>query len=165
MKRIALALSIFALFGVALATGEDAKAVKKAIEANYAGISKAFVDQDFKAFGAYMTEDFKATVVNNDKTMDRDKSISDFTQMRATLSDVKWIKKIKKVELDGTTAHITAEGKITAKLNMHDGKDHPFNFNATSIDDWVKVGNNWLLKASKTLNFEAKLDGKPLNHG
>jgi ketosteroid isomerase-like protein len=165
MRRIAIALSFVALIGVAVAAVDDAKAVKKTITANYEAMSKTFVDKDFKSFSGFMTDDFVTTNTDNSNTMNRDKVVKDFTSMRGQLSDVKWTKKIKKFELDGVNAHVTVDGRITAKLNMGDGKDHPFQVNASSVDDWVKAGDSWLLKASKTLTFEAKLDGKPLKHG
>lgn len=160
MKGLA-ALSMIVVIGFAFAAGDPAKDAKKAIDADYKAISKAFRAKDFTAMSSFLTDDFKAYPPTGDP-ITKDDVTKDFSQERDQLTDVKWVRKILKFTLDGDVAHVSAEGIMTGKLVASNMKGHIFKVDAHSEDDWVKVGKDWKIQQTKLGSMETKLDGKPV---
>ena len=138
------------------ATGDAKKAIKKA----YSEMAKDFIDKKFTAFSGFMTDDFKATVENHQGGLTREQVVSDFTGQREKLSGIKWTKKIEEFDLKDEVAHVLVEGKMKGTMNFGDGKPHSFDLLAKSGDDWVKIGSDWKLKSSHTMDITVKIDGK-----
>jgi len=158
MKRVVICLLILLALG-SFANADAVGEVRKAIEANYSAIAKAFVKKDYPAMSGFMTEDFQA-IPPQGKAMTREEVVKDFAVQRERLTDINWTKKIKKIDLQGDDAKLVVDGRLSAHIDFGDHKPHTFLLNATSEDEWVKVGGLWKLKLSKTTVFQAKIDGR-----
>jgi ketosteroid isomerase-like protein len=159
----AVCILIASLTTTAPSTPNDAAIARREIAKQYSVLAKAMQAKDFDKFKSMMAEDFVATDPKG-ATMDRDQVVKDFTVQRERLTSFKWSKKITRLDLDGNVAHVVVLGDLKGKSEFG-GKTHILHVKATSLDDWAKTGNSWILKASKTTDFDMTMDGKPMRGG
>jgi hypothetical protein len=159
MKYYAFCLPLV-LGSMALAKPDPAGDAKKAIKDVYSEMAKDFMDKKFTAFSDIMTEDFQASREGHPEQLTRDQVIKDFSAQRDKLSDIRWTKKIEKLDLKDGVAHVLVDGKMRGTMNFGDGKHHSLDLKAKSEDDWIKIGSDWKLKSSHTTDITVKVDGK-----
>ena len=150
---------------VVLATASsfaDDTATRKAIQARYAEISKAFASRNVKVFEAAFTDDFTASVAGRPK-ISRAETFRDFEGQMKVLSDVKWTQDITALKMDGKVAHVTINSLMFATAPGQDGKKHKLKLQTKGTkSDWVKGKKGWQVKYSETGDLKMWMDGKPL---
>ena len=85
----------------------------------------------------------------------------DYVQVFAHLADGTEITTVDKITFTryGATAEGTDDGSGHLLV---DGHTHIFSVHTTSLDLWIKCGNTWLLKRSRTLTQRTMADGHPV---
>jgi len=157
MKLHSIAVGAF-LASACVGAADPNSPIRAALDTNYKGIVRAYVNKDFKAFADYMTVDFVAIDPKGAKK-DRVKVVSDFSQQRGRLNKINWTKTIRSLKVTGKNSQVIVSGNLNATITFG-GKDHTFSLTATSTDDWRRSGLTWKLARSQTTTFEVKIDGQ-----
>ena len=159
MKSVAC-FSLLAL-AASFAHADDA-ALKKAIAARYAEMSKAFINKDVKTFEAGFAPDFKGKAFDG-QPVSRAKILQDFETQMKTLSDVKWSQTITSLKSAGKVVHVTIDSLLTASMPGEGGSTHSFKLITKGTkSDWVKNGKLWQVKSSESKDVKMWFDGKPV---
>lgn len=140
----------------------DDSAVRKALQARYAEISKAFASRNVKAFESAFTDDFTAKAPG--RTMiTRAEAFRDFEGQMKVLTEVKWTQEIKSLKVDGKVVHVVINSQMLATAPGQDGKPHKLKLQTKGTkSDWVKGKKGWQVKYSETGDLKMWMDGKPM---
>ena len=139
--------------------------VRKAIQARYAEMSRAFAAKDAKGFESVFADDFTAKAPGRPK-MSRADTFKDFEGQMNAMSDVQWKQTIKSIKLEGNVAHVKIETEMNSKAPMRGGKLEDFHLTSKTLNDWVKTTKGWLVRYSETSDLQMSIAGQPLKmHG
>lgn len=166
LKVTMKSLSIFtlALVVTSFASAEDNSA-KRAIEARYAEMSKAFAAKDASGFESVFAPNFTAKGPGGQITT-RARLLNDFEGQMRALNNVKWTQKITKIKVEGKVAHVVINSTMTAQMDGAKGSKHTFKLESTdNKSDWVKTTKGWQVTYSEVHGLKMWMDGKPLKQG
>lgn len=141
------------------AAKDDTAAVRKALTARYASVTRAFQKKDAAAMVAVMAPDYVA-VQPGGREMNREQVLADFKQQMNALKSVRWPRKIEKLEVSGGEAKATVRGRLSGDMVDHKGKRHHLVVTALTHDTWTKGATGWLIKRSEVAEMQMTLDGK-----
>lgn len=155
-------MSLLPLVLAASISYADNTAVRKAIQTQYAAISKSFAERDVLTFEDAFTSDFTAKSPGR-PLVTRKQFIKDFEGQMMMMSDVKWTQTIRTLKLQGSVAHTVSDSQMTAKVLDSKGKKRNFRLESKGTkSDWVKISSEWKIKKSETVDLRIWIDGKPL---
>lgn len=138
---------------------DDTAAVRKALTARYASVSRAFQKKDAAAMAAIMAPDYVA-VQPGGRELDREQVLADFKRQMEALSSVRWPRKIEKLEVKDGEAKATVRGRLSGDMVEPKGKRHRLVVTAVTHDTWTKGATGWLIKRSEVAEMQMTLDGK-----
>ena len=161
MKRVIGWVLCFSIAGSAVAASD--KAVRKALEADYALFARAWQKKDLAPTYKLMTDDFTALGVGpNGKAVGKAQMIEQTKQLLAA-DHITWPRRILELKVSGKTAVAVVDGHFTGMMpDRSHGKPHKFEILAKTRDTWVLVGKEWKFKKIEIVSSTMKSDGKEL---
>ena len=145
----------------ASALAGDSKAeAQKAIQSQFAKLSKAFAAKDAKGFESVFAPEFKAKAPGRNGFLKREDVFKEFEGQMRAMDGVVWTQKIKKFDLQKGVAAVQFESEMKAKVKGNDGKPHDFHLTSKSKNEWVKIKGTWLDRYSETEELKIWIDGK-----
>jgi ketosteroid isomerase-like protein len=145
-------------------TFDEASDAKKAIEARFGQISKAFSERNLKSVETIFTEDFKAKSPGK-PVSSRAQFFKDFEIQMKLMSGVKWSQKVKKFTLEKGVAFVLIDSEMKSKVDSEEGKPQDFRIVSKTKNEWVKGKQGWQIRYSESVELNMWLDGKELNPG
>lgn len=161
MKLVSLP-ALAALVSVSFAF-DDTSDARKAIEAQFAKISKAFEAKDVKTFEAMFAPDFKAKAPGR-PVASRAEVLKDFEGQMKVMSDVKWSQKIKTFKLEKGVATVTFDSELKSKAQGQDNMPHDFRLTSKTKNEWVKGKPGWQVRYSESLELRMWVDGQEIKN-
>ena len=155
-----LVLAIASLCGAFDETSD----AKKAVEARFALVSKAFAAKDVKLFESTFTTDFKSKAPGK-PIASRAEVFKDFEAQMKVMNSVKWTQKIKSFKLEKGVAFVGFDSELKSKVDGDDGKQHDFRITSKTKNEWVKGQSGWQVRYSESLELKMWLDGEELKSG
>jgi ketosteroid isomerase-like protein len=160
MKRLALAVCLLALSGVAMAQVD--KKAEKELQAGYGQIIAAMKKGDVKAVMNKMTPD--ATMVEAGQTMTRAQFEPLLKQQMAMMTLQSASIKFSKLVVKGNVADTEYAESMTAKVKTPDGKTSNMSMKSKYKGTFKKIGGDWKMHRSETVGTpEILMNGKPFN--
>ncbi len=161
-RRLLLTPLCLLLIGAGLrpATADATSDVRKAIEANYAQMAKAYSAKDPLAYGAYLTKDAQF-VPKKGQTLRKQPYLAGVREMFDKSKSVQLTSKIEKFALQNDKAIATMRQKVVA--TMHNGrtnKDELLVIVQSNEAVWARAGSNWQLQKEKELSSTLTIGGK-----
>lgn len=159
MKSVAFGICVF--LTMAPSRGDDA-AVKKAIQARYTEICRAFEAGNTKVFEAGFTPDFEAIRAGR-PPISRADILKDYGNRRRVLHQVHWSQTITSLKSDGKTAHVVADSELSGQMKSPEGAPHQYKLVTKGTKSvWVKGAAGWQMKSSEAVKASIWIDGKPI---
>ncbi len=156
-------VSVLSLTLVCLAV-DDSSDARKAIEARFSQVSKAFADKDVKLFESTFAEDFHSKAPGK-PMMKRADVFKDFETQMKMMSNVKWTQKIKTFKLDKGVAYVTFDSELKSKVKDEESKDHDFRLVSKTKNEWIKGKTGWVVRYSESLELKMWFDGNEMKSG
>lgn len=156
-------ISLLAVVGLAMTSlgNDETGDARKAIEARFGQISKAFANKDTKLFQSIITDDYKAKAPGK-PVSNRAEVIREFEAQMKIMSGIKWFQKIKSFALEDGVAKVNFESEMTSKVTNGDGKTHDFRLISKTKNEWIKGNKGWRVRYSESLEFKLWIDGEEL---
>ena len=158
MKKFLVALLLIC---ACLGLADNAKSVRKILDANYKAVSAAMEHNHIDTVAAMLTDDFIVVSPEGQK-VNKSQIITQFRALAGNLHDAKWVRKIKSLTLQGNLAIVIVDGNFRGTLTGQDGQPHVLGQTATSKDTWIKVNNKYLLKKSEVQKNSMTMDGQAM---
>ena len=134
---------------------------KKELTVIYAGLSKAFVQKNIRAYDKVLTKDF--TVIDlKGKTLSRAEILHDYTTQMKMMKNPSWTRKITRIAKKGSNFLVSVSSDIQADVSGGDGNKHHLRLIAAARDPWTKESGRWMLVKSKLEGTTSFLDGQPV---
>lgn len=96
-------------------------------------------------------------------TMTRQQVLSGFQMQTSMMRNIKWIRHITDLKMQGNRVIATVHGDFTALMSGQQGGTHRFGLSATTVDTWVHTAAGWKLQHSLLKNSRISIDGKPVS--
>ena len=139
---------------------------RRTLQTLYDNMNKAAAKKDLNGVLAYTAPDFVATGVKGEKRTMADLR-AQLTQIFPLLQSWSGASRIQQVTLKGgsTATVVVRENVRMVMVNPQTGQKAVLDSTGTSRDVWVKSGNGWRMKQSRTLSSKTLLNGKPAPGG
>ena len=148
------------LAAVIPAMADPAADARKAIEANYTQMAKAYAGKDSFAYGAFLAKDV-VFLPKSGQTLRKQPYLAGVRELFTKSKSIQLASKIEKFALQKEKAVATVRQKVTAL--MHNGqtdKDELFVIVQLNEAVWVRSGSNWLLQKEKEVSSTLTIGGK-----
>ena len=137
----------------------DDQAVRKALDACYASMTKAFQQKDIKAYGAFLADQYELHQPNG-KVLTREKFEPGLKRQMDLMTSLTWGHQITKLTVKGDEAEAEVNAKFSGKMKGDDGKEQTLVLDTALRDTWTKTTQGWLLKRGDVLTNTVSVDGK-----
>ncbi|MFC6591502.1 erythromycin esterase family protein [Deinococcus lacus] len=157
MNRLSLpTLTLTALLSVSALAQGGAEKLPPDLRAQYEAMLEATRQADAQAYGELLTED-AALILPDGSRLNRATLLATLVPGQATYQKLEY--RVEGADIAGDTARVTARTITDMTLNVV-GTQQPVHVDALSEDLWRKVGGQWKLAESRTLETTTEASGQ-----
>lgn len=157
-------LMLFLCFVANSVADDDAAIAKKAIEARFTLISKAFAAKDSKSLGSLFSDDFRSKSAGK-PVVYKTEVLKEFVSQMKLMSNVKWTQKIRTFSLENGIAYVLFDSEMKSKIVDEDGMKHDFRLISKTKNEWIKAKSGWIVQYSESLESKLWMDGEEVKPG